>query len=884
MQPFNPYLNWLGIPLDQQPPTFYRLLGIELNESNTEIIERAADRQMAYLRSLQMGDYAQAAQKLLNEVAAARLCLLDPQRRAAYDEGLAAQGISGTRASGVKKKLRTASALPIAKPMTEDRPIAAVAPLPGAEPEAPVSIITGRSPANHARVRVRQAGPPAWHSNPLVRVALGLGILAPVAVIFAMVINSLLSGSSGSNEVATSTNEAGTPAGAVTSPTPANNDSPDPTSQSDPPVSLVTQAADIEVMADCDVGVLVQGSKVLKNRPYAVSKLNPALAGMQFTQWSYGRLKDIQFETVDAGDVYLLLPPQEYRTALASNISLIGWEKTSLECEITVENGRKLPCVVLKSQPSAGTRGIAPATKTVWPILLAQKVSAKVPQPGVIAAADPTTPDRPEPTDDPETDNPGEAGGENSPPPTAANRLPLPAAAARTEIQNRLTTTYRLGSLASVEEKVRAARDLIALGQDPKMAADERFVALSEGIKVSADAGELARALETVDELEKTFDTQGLDTRLEAIRHFADATVSRAAKEQQLASVVPVFNQAIVAEKYDDVDEIVQKLFKARLNLPVIGEQRKRAIKLREMLVTDVQPAKKTLESNPDDPEANRIVGGYLCFGIHDWGKGLKMLAKGDDAKLKRVAQLELAPPARPEDELLIAETWRDAVEERVGAERGPLMIRAEEWFTKAYAGIPERDKPRAREQLGKLQEDMDKLKWPAPPRRVMFFASCGEAMNIAINGEIVLNAIGPGVFEFERTLNQGDIILVQAQRALPAVEGGVAQVVSPTTGVRGPRYSADPNRRKGFGCAILYYASTRRIVTGAVGSPWQSYITESAAAWEDPRFVRGFDAAMAGGTTGAQQDLIKQAGTPELRSIWGGTSSYECYLFCRIP
>ena len=36
---FDPYYQWLGIPPKDQPPSHYRLLGIEEFESNPEVIE-----------------------------------------------------------------------------------------------------------------------------------------------------------------------------------------------------------------------------------------------------------------------------------------------------------------------------------------------------------------------------------------------------------------------------------------------------------------------------------------------------------------------------------------------------------------------------------------------------------------------------------------------------------------------------------------------------------------------------------------------------------------------------------------------------------------------------------------------------------------------------
>jgi hypothetical protein len=43
---------------------------------------------MAHLRTYQLGPNSELSQRLLNEVATAKLCLLDPMRKAEYDQSL----------------------------------------------------------------------------------------------------------------------------------------------------------------------------------------------------------------------------------------------------------------------------------------------------------------------------------------------------------------------------------------------------------------------------------------------------------------------------------------------------------------------------------------------------------------------------------------------------------------------------------------------------------------------------------------------------------------------------------------------------------------------------------------------------------------------------
>lgn len=85
---FDAYYTWLGIPPSRQPPNYYQLLGITDFEQNADVISYAADRQMTHLRSFAVGPHSAYSQKLLNDVAIARVCLRDPEKKSAYDQYL----------------------------------------------------------------------------------------------------------------------------------------------------------------------------------------------------------------------------------------------------------------------------------------------------------------------------------------------------------------------------------------------------------------------------------------------------------------------------------------------------------------------------------------------------------------------------------------------------------------------------------------------------------------------------------------------------------------------------------------------------------------------------------------------------------------------------
>ena len=82
---FDPYHEWLGIPKQEQPASAYRLLGIREFEHDSAVIANAADRTMKHLRTYQAGKRSRISQMLLNEVANAKITLLDEKSKSQYD-------------------------------------------------------------------------------------------------------------------------------------------------------------------------------------------------------------------------------------------------------------------------------------------------------------------------------------------------------------------------------------------------------------------------------------------------------------------------------------------------------------------------------------------------------------------------------------------------------------------------------------------------------------------------------------------------------------------------------------------------------------------------------------------------------------------------------
>ncbi|MDB5329551.1 MAG: type fimbrial assembly protein PilB [Phycisphaerales bacterium] len=110
------YSQWLRIPPDvSRPPNHYALLGLPTFCADAKAIEEAADRQLERLdRHALDPDLERRAQcqRMMDEVAQARLTVIHPQRRAAYDRRLIANGV--VPVSDAQSDPTTASEIPAA--------------------------------------------------------------------------------------------------------------------------------------------------------------------------------------------------------------------------------------------------------------------------------------------------------------------------------------------------------------------------------------------------------------------------------------------------------------------------------------------------------------------------------------------------------------------------------------------------------------------------------------------------------------------------------------------------------------------------------------------------------------------------------------------------
>lgn len=629
---FDPYRKWLGIPPEEQPPHHYRLLGIPLFESDSEVIAHAADQRMAHVKTFAAGRHAALSQTILNELSAARVCLLNPQAKAVYDEHLRAR-FRSQPAPLAAVPLMASEALPSADGSTLADAIptaaagvagsggaallrAAPAPLAGESPDDAVDgAVSGTVVAR------RSVWPRRRRASPVSSVV--------VVVVLAVLVGVAIAISTSSR-------------------------------QEEPPMapSVPTSLA----------ATRTPGSSRPSGAPRSTMGTRPAAA------------------EPSAADTQ-------------SNAAAAASERATTEPSVAGPAG-SYPAVTAPGEAESTTaRATDDSTTATEP---------STPSAGVAAPSRPSLgpPSPAEPTE-PQPEGPSfEQLGPASKPAAAvsaqalasAQGLAEPSESEKKRAEGIILQTFT--ALASVTEgaaKVSLADELIKLARETRDDPASQFMAFRMAGDLLAEAGQMQRAVERIDELAQRFAVDAAALKLDVLRKGAEFAFGRSGTEatwsEALDTAQRVADDALAADQFD----AAQQAFRiAETAAGKLGDRRAQTelkaqsadlARLKSHL-PELLVAEQTLENQPDDTAANLEAGLWDCLVRGRWDRGLARLAKGSDTTLADLARQELAKPLEPEVQAAVSDGWWAQAEPRKGLEAQRARRHAVEGYQAALDGL----------------------------------------------------------------------------------------------------------------------------------------------------------------------------------------------------
>lgn len=633
MAAFDPYHRWLGIPPEDQPPNHYRLLGLVQYESDPEVIENAANQRMAHLRSFQAGRNASESQRLLNEVAAARICLLNVEKKAAYDEGL-----------------RQSEKPPAVSPGPVE------APPPLVPPQSP-SPVSGPAPPP---IEVKEEE--TWleghlHGHPHhaahSRFSRGtLFAMGGVSAAVVLVILFLLAQGGRSRDAILVFDLAG-----------ANRDN-------------LRLSIDGMERALSPSGPL---EFVCAPGPHEVTAARPGYPPFT-TEISLGERERLT-----------LVPKWGQPTELA-----LAWAKGDREGgrlfldghlqELALIDSEDSDTVVLPVSPGAHvvrieregfapfeTKVDAPAgetkemTPTFAPVGSSPQGSAVVQNPEAGKESEPVAPatsSETAATSGSGTADPAsmaskdpapqvEPGGPGS---ASVNRFPVPPAEEQTQKLARVDEAFGVQQADTREKKVELAQRLLDVSPDARDTPLDLFAILHRGQELAVEAEEVPLALKIVAAQGDAFEIDVLAEQAAVLTRIADTAIEARVVDALVMQGWEVLDAAISAGRYELAGKLIGAFY-AKVGSPPWQPHGARIAKWQ----TVAKPL-AGLEANADDPGANAFVGRwYLDLGEAE--KAFPFMAKIQREPLSSLAKAELTPPDTAEQQAALGDRWWDMAE-----------------------------------------------------------------------------------------------------------------------------------------------------------------------------------------------------------------------------
>lgn len=218
-----------------------------------------------------------------------------------------------------------------------------------------------------------------------------------------------------------------------------------------------------------------------------------------------------------------------------------------------------------------------------------------------------------------------------------------------------------------------------------------RYVLWRESAALSAEAGEVAAALRASDEIIKSFDVNGREVRKGILEKLKVGSLAPAQAASLAEAYLALSTEASADDDFDTAGiaaKEAESLAQKSKSIILASKARARAKEIADarQLSGKIMAARKVLETRPDDPEANCVVGRHLAIAKGDWKAGLGMLSKGGDEKLKALALLDLAGADDLVKQVAIGDGWWDLPES--GAAKTAVQARAGYWYAKALPAL----------------------------------------------------------------------------------------------------------------------------------------------------------------------------------------------------
>ncbi len=247
-------------------------------------------------------------------------------------------------------------------------------------------------------------------------------------------------------------------------------------------------------------------------------------------------------------------------------------------------------------------------------------------------------------------------------PPVAIPRRPIPEKAALTRSREVLKDAFAQ-QLAdhSIAARRPLAETLLAEASKAAENPPDQFALFGGAYNAAKEAASLRLVCRVSDEMARAYEVDVASMKGVAALSMPLKADSPTHTIDNVFSGLEVVDALIASEDFASASKLCVLLRPlASADPGLLGVLQKRAAEVEGLRAArdKVAAQMKALAASPADPAANSAVGGYYCFIVGDWDKGLAMLAIGSDAELQKLAKDDLAYPVQADALLRLGDGW----------------------------------------------------------------------------------------------------------------------------------------------------------------------------------------------------------------------------------
>ncbi len=307
----------------------------------------------------------------------------------------------------------------------------------------------------------------------------------------------------------------------------------------------------------------------------------------------------------------------------------------------------------------------------------------------------------------------------------AVKKPAVPDEAALTAAEKEIKEVYKAEYAKKLPpDKQALARRLLKEGIDTKDKPAARYVLFKEARDIAATIGDLPLSLQVAEEMAKYFAVSAVEMKASGLEVAARST-SNAIRIYVATIALAVADEAEELEEFDVAErlaKVAQASTEKLVTSPVVVASQarlKEVIALRKAY-EPVADAVQVLVERPSDPDANSTVGKFHALARGDWDRGLPLLTRGSDPRLKALAVADLAAPTEAKGALELADEYETRAESETGAAKTNLLCRACWWYEQALGKLSGLDRTRIEKNVAAIDKKLP------PLRPVVLSARCG--------------------------------------------------------------------------------------------------------------------------------------------------------------